>query len=132
MKSQENRRRAMLFAKRLVMRRQELGMSAAEVTRRVKPLMINGVKFDRSSMSRYEAGQNLPRGEVLKALATVLELSPEDLVSSKVENTEVGPNLVSQSDGTSRLTLDLILPYDVALQILQILTTNKVFEKKES
>lgn len=131
MKNQEDRLRALSFSRRLAKRRQELGISQAELTRRIKPLMINGVKFDRASMSRYESGQNLPRGEVLQALAAVLEMPPEELLPPKAEPTEIGPNLMSQPDGMCRLTLDRILPYDVALQILQLVNMSKPVEKKD-
>ncbi|SIQ75923.1 helix-turn-helix domain-containing protein [Bosea sp. TND4EK4] len=132
MKSQDDRLRAMRFAQTLARRRQELGLNQAELTRRVRAMLTNDVKLDRASMSRYESGQNLPRPEVVQALAAVLEIPPQELIPAKVEASQSGPNLVAQPDGSYRLTMDLVLPYDVALDILKLVGAAKPVEKKES
>lgn len=131
MKSQEDRLRAMEFAKRLVQRREELGWNQAELTRRLRPLLTNGGKLDRTSMSRYEAGQNMPRPEVLRALAALLEMPTDQLLPAKAPQTRIGPNIVSQGDGMCRLTLDLVVTEEVAFQIYQLLVSSKSVEKKD-
>lgn len=131
MKSQEDRLRAMEFAKRLVQRRQELGWNQAELTRRLRPLLTNGAKLDRTSMSRYEAGQNLPRPEVLQALSKLLEVPVDKLLPAHVQHRQVGPNIISQGEGMTRVTLDAIVSEEVAMQIWQLLRPKTPVEKKD-
>jgi transcriptional regulator with XRE-family HTH domain len=133
MKNQDDRARALDFARRLVNRRKELGYSQVEVTRRIKPLLPNGATFDRASMSRYEAGQNLPRPETLHALAAALDVSPEELLPSKLEAKDVPFKMTVDSDGMCRITLNMTVPTEVGLQIMQIVYgTRQPVEKKES
>lgn len=132
MNSQDNRVRALDFARRLVNRRKQLGYSQAEVTRRIKPLLTNGATFDRASMSRYESGQNLPRPETLHALAATLDMSPEELLPSKLEVKEVPFRMTVESDGMCRITINMSVPPEVALQIMQIVYGAQPVEKKES
>lgn len=97
-------------------------MSSADLSRELRPLLSG--RFDRSSISRYEAGKNIPRPEVLKALAKVLQIEPSVLLPEEVERTDV-VSFSTIGDARARITLDVELPEDVAYDILKLVNQGR-------
>ncbi len=84
-------------------------------------------------MSRYEAGENIPRGDILLALARALDVEPQHLLPPAPANpVSVGPNVLSLEDGTARLTIDRVMPMETALKIMRLLSTGSKPENDDT
>jgi transcriptional regulator with XRE-family HTH domain len=139
------------FGTRLMYHRQRLGLTQAELARRALGFLTSGRSLDRASISRYEAGANLPRREVLDALAKALGVKVDDLLPYHLTATgarhmraEIDVQMmleVKDNPATARLSLNRVhLPYDAVMEIMKIVKENKILdvpeetavEKKES
>lgn len=120
MKDDEQRRRALQFAKNLVAKRIERNWTQGDLVRATSKLLEGDNTLNRSSFSRYESGDNLPRRNVLEAIAKALKCDPDDLLPTQVHTNTFGPNLVTEDEGMARVSLDLRLPLAIALQIVAL------------
>jgi transcriptional regulator with XRE-family HTH domain len=116
----DDRRRKNEFAKRLVQFRAAKRWSQSDLWRRVVDRLPEDTKFHRTSISRYESGTNIPAPQIVQVLAETLGVSAEQLLP----NEEVGRTDVTTfsevGDGIVRVTIDKLVPYDVALEILRL------------
>lgn len=72
--------RALEFAKRLTNRRSDLGMSQSDLAARAGDYLPDKRSFSRASISRYEAGENIPGPSTLSALSKALNIEPDELL----------------------------------------------------
>lgn len=98
-----------------------------------------GMKFERQVVSNYTRAKSLPTRRNLDIMATVLKISPTDLLApdrvlssdevaalvgtySAPARSENEISFVTLTDGTSRLSINKVVPTAIALKILALLT----------
>lgn len=79
------------LATRVRARRTELGLSLADVAKRIEALGAERVKLSASYLSRIETGARYPSPRVIAALAVVLETTTDQLESGSARFTAVTP-----------------------------------------
>ena len=129
------------FAERLRAALQRKGWSESEAARQVSRHLENGDKFGRAHIWHYLRGRTLPRSRYLLALSRALEVEPSELLPDRSvplydpERTSVpgGPAGASSNDradlvhvrdfgdGTAMLEVHKRLPWETALEVVQIL-----------
>lgn len=119
----EDRRRKAEFAKRLVQFRTAKRWSQSDLWRRVVERLPEGHKFHRTSISRYESASNVPALQIAQVLAEVLGVSVEQLLPSEESHRTDITTFSEVGNGVVRLTIDKLVPYDTALQVLRLLQT---------
>lgn len=117
----EDRRRKNEFAKRLVQFRTAKRWSQSDLWRRVVDRLPADTKFHRTSISRYESGTNIPAVQIAQVLAEALGVSVDQLLppEDKTARTEVA-TFSEVGDGIVRLTLDKLVSYETALEVLRL------------
>lgn len=119
----EDRRRKNEFAKRLVQFRTAKRWSQSDLWRRVVERLPDGSKFHRTSISRYESGSNLPATHIAQVIAELLGVSIDQLLPAE-DNLRTDITSFSEvGGGVVRLTIDKLVPYDKALEVLRLLQT---------
>ncbi len=119
---------AKAFGNRLAAILQERGMKYSDLARLVfgESVDQNGypVARNRQSIGRYVAGQTMPDKQTRDRIAAVLEVPYADLFPETAPSDRPGSGVVlTQVDrDTSRLTLDVILPTEIALEIIRRVT----------
>jgi transcriptional regulator with XRE-family HTH domain len=119
----DDRRRKAEFAKRLVQFRTAKRWSQSDLWRRVVERLPDGSKFHRTSISRYESGTNIPAPHLAQVVAEVLGVSVEQLLPSEDTHRTDITSFAEVGGGVVRLTVDKLVPYDTALQVLRLLQT---------
>lgn len=117
----DDRRRKAEFAKRLVQFRTAKRWSQSDLWRRVVERLPDGSKFHRTSISRYESGTNIPAPHLAQVVAEVLGVSVEQLLPSEDTHRTDITSFSEVGGGTVRLTIDKLVSYDKALEVLRLL-----------
>lgn len=119
----DKKRRALEFARRLINRRSDLGLSQSNLALRASDHLPDSRSFSRASISRYESGENVPGPSTLAALAKVLQCEPADLVPSRRALASPRAPLALEQDpaGNVKLSIDQVVPFDVAMKIIALL-----------
>lgn len=117
------KQRALDFAKRLINRRSDLGMSQSDLASRAGDYLPEKRSFSRASISRYEAGENIPGPSTLSALAKALNTEPDELLPRRrIAAAPRAPlSLEVDEDGMVKLSVDTKVSFDVARQIMALL-----------
>jgi transcriptional regulator with XRE-family HTH domain len=116
------KRRALEFSKRLLALRVDKGYNQSELAIRASAYLPDRRSFSRASISRYEMGENIPGPNTLAALAQALGVEPAELLPRTIGAGQRAPVfLEADSEGHARLSLDIRLPYDLALKIMAML-----------
>lgn len=117
------KQRALDFAKRLMNRRSDLGMSQSDLAARAGDYLPEKRSFSRASISRYEAGENIPGPSTLTALAKALNSEPEDLLPRRrIAASPRSPMLLEQdTDGLIKISIDTKVKPEAAQKIFAIL-----------
>ena len=128
------------FAERLKAALDRKGWTASEAVRQVSRFLADGDKFGRAHMWQYLQGRALPRSRYLLALSRALEIDPGELLperpvalASPAPPFSFGGTAASASgpadfvhvrdygDGTALLEVAQRVPWDTALEVMQIL-----------
>lgn len=108
------------------------GLSGAELARKMSLHMPEGKTVGRDNISWYLSGRSMPTNPALKAMAKVLEISPQFLLP-RDPNTRPGeipaPPLAPENNvrmhmvgnGMMHLQIDKHLPLKVGWEIMQIM-----------
>lgn len=140
------------FAERLRAALQRKGWSESEAARQVSRHLENGDKFGRAHIWHYLRGRTLPRSRYLLALSRALEVDPSELLPDRTvplyEPTRPslagGPSGAPANDqadlvhvrdfgdGTAMLEVHKRMPWETALEVVQILKASSRRESAEA
>lgn len=117
------KQRALEFAKRLMNRRADLGLSQSDLASRAAVYLPDKRSFSRASISRYEAGENLPGPSTLTAIAKALNSEPDDLLPRRriVATPRAPLTLEADDSGHVKLSIDTKVPFETAMKIMALL-----------
>lgn len=118
----EKKRRTLDFAKRLINTRSDRGMSQIDLANRASGYLPPTRSFSRASISRYEAGENLPGSATLAALAKALSVEPDDLLPRRIAATPRSPMLMEEdASGLIKISIDTRVEPETAMKIFALL-----------
>ncbi|HEY8382521.1 MAG TPA: helix-turn-helix transcriptional regulator [Microvirga sp.] len=118
------------FAELLAAAIEQKGWSQAETAREVTRHLPEGEHFSPVNLHHYLQGRSLPRAKYREALAKALDLdAPPRIVRARrrrraspaAEEPNPTIRLQDMQDGQARLQLDQVVPWTVALRVLEIL-----------
>lgn len=118
------------FARRLKDAMAAKGLNQAELARRATDRLPKGSpgNITRDLISNYARAQHVPRRHYLEAIAKALGVEPDTLLPigaqpmSTAPATESGPPVATEQleEGRMRVRLNVVLSWEAALQVLQI------------
>jgi transcriptional regulator with XRE-family HTH domain len=110
------------FARRLTVARMRKHWNQSELARQAA-LHSNDRIFGRALVSNYERGRMFPNPFHLKALATALGISPNDLVPSAPNFDDIAPQIETKDlgGGMMLLRVNQSVPWPIGIKILELL-----------
>lgn len=106
----------------------EKGWNQSDLARQASRHLPEGKKFRRDNVSNYVTGRALPSPLSLDAMARALRMRPEDLLPERAATDRAPDTPIGLSDaggGQANLRLDVRLPWDVALKVLDLVNTSR-------
>lgn len=112
------------------------GLTGAELARQATRKLPSGKVIGRDNISWYLTGRSMPTPPYLKAIAAVLEVSPEFLIprnhaqkpgeaAPATDDTENDIRMSLGANGTMHLMLNIHVPRELGWKILQMVEDQK-------
>lgn len=120
------------FAERLWLAIRGSGLSYREIASRASDHLPDGARISDISVWAYATGRRFPhRMEHVSAIAAVLGLSSSDLMDQS-RSADQTPIVQDLGDGRARLRLDMVLPSETVLAIVDLLAGGLESERRSA